>query len=137
MRLFNRNGYTGEIFPQLESVVATKRGPTRVPRTRLQAALGAQVPKGIIQFNKKLVSMHNLEYGCVRLVFQDGTETTADLVIGADGIRSVGSPCLLKICFNISQVVRQSMFPDHELRYTGMLLAVCLCLYIDQLLVSR
>jgi salicylate hydroxylase len=61
----------------------------------LQAALGAQVPKGIIRFNKKLVSMENLEYGGVRLVFQDGTETTADLVIGADGIRSVGSPCLL------------------------------------------
>jgi 2-polyprenyl-6-methoxyphenol hydroxylase-like FAD-dependent oxidoreductase len=39
--------------------------------------------------------MQNLEYGGVRLVFQDCTETTADLVIGADGIRSVGSPCLL------------------------------------------
>jgi 2-polyprenyl-6-methoxyphenol hydroxylase-like FAD-dependent oxidoreductase len=31
----------------------------------------------------------------VRLVFQDGTENTADLVIGADGIRSIGLPCLL------------------------------------------
>jgi salicylate hydroxylase len=95
MRLFNRNGYTGEIFPEPESVVPRKRGPTRVPRTRLQAALGMQVSKGIIQFNKKLVSMQNLENGGVRLVFQDGTENTADLVIGADGIRSVGLPCLL------------------------------------------
>lgn len=100
--LFDRNGYTGEVFPESESVVPKKRGPTRVPRPRLQAALGAQIPKGIIQFNKKLVSLQNLEYGGVRLVFQDGTETTADLVIGGDGIRSVGSPYLLKNCLNIS-----------------------------------
>jgi salicylate hydroxylase len=70
----------------------SKRGPTRVPRTRLQAALGSQVPKGIIQFNKKFASLQNLEDRGVRLVFQDGTETTADLVIGGDGIRSVSSP---------------------------------------------
>jgi salicylate hydroxylase len=88
-----RNGYTGEIFPEPNSsAVPTKRGPTRVPRTRLHAALGAQVPNGIIQFAKKLVSLQNLESRGVRLAFQDGTETTADLVVGADGIRSVGFP---------------------------------------------
>jgi salicylate hydroxylase len=90
-----RNGYTGEIVSSREefSDIPTKFGAIRVRRTRLQAALAAQVPKGIIQFNKKLVSLQNLESEGVRLRFQDGTETTADLVVGGDGIRSVRSLC--------------------------------------------
>ncbi len=64
----------------------------RARRTRLQSALLEKVPPGIIQFSKKLVSIHDLgENKGVRLIFKDGTETTADLVIGADGIRSVGA----------------------------------------------
>ncbi|KAG0650222.1 monooxygenase [Hyphodiscus hymeniophilus] len=98
-----RNGYTGEIVLP-EPGIPRKRGPTRVRRTRLQAALGEQVPNGVIKFNKKLVSLENVEFGGVRLVFQDGTDATADLVVGADGIRSA---------------VRQSLFPDYQLRYTG------------------
>lgn len=61
----------------------------RVRRTRLQSALLAKVLKGIIQLKKRLISLENLDSGGVRLVFEDGTVTTADLVVGGDGIRSV------------------------------------------------
>jgi flavin-dependent dehydrogenase len=60
-----------------------------VRRTRLQAALIAQVPEGVIKLRKRLASLTNIEEGGVRLVFEDGEEVTADIVIGGDGIRSV------------------------------------------------
>lgn len=41
----------------------------------------------------------------MRLRFRDGTEDIVDLVVGADGIRSV---------------VRQHVFPSHSIQYTGM-----------------
>ena len=47
------------------------------------------VPPGLMQFNKKLVSLEDLGSDGVRASFEDGTETTVDLVVGADGIRSV------------------------------------------------
>ena len=71
------------------SNVAPRYRGQRVRRTRLQAALIAKVPKGVIQLRKRLVSLDNLEEGGVRLRFEDGEETVADLVVGGDGIRSV------------------------------------------------
>lgn len=64
----------------------------RVRRTRLQSALIAQVPKGVIQLNKCLARIEDLEGGGAHLSFTDGTEKTVDLLIGADGIRSVNFP---------------------------------------------
>ncbi len=55
----------------------------------LQGALLGRVPPGVIQLGKRLSSLENLEQGGVRLFFEDGTNATADLVVGADGIRSV------------------------------------------------
>ena len=49
------------------------------------------VPEGIIQLGKGVSSIENIENGGVKVLFQDGTNTTADLVVGADGIRSVSS----------------------------------------------
>lgn len=63
-------------------------------RTRLQSALKAKVPKGIIHLKQRLASLEDLASGGVRLVFEDGTEKTADLVVGGDGIRSVRNPSL-------------------------------------------
>ncbi|TAQ86511.1 hypothetical protein B7494_g5166 [Chlorociboria aeruginascens] len=104
--VLQRNGLTGEIVGQLalaKPAFPQYRGQ-RVRRARLQAALVAQVPKGVIQLQKRLVSLQNLEEGGVSLVFEDGEEVIADLVVGGDGIRSV---------------VRQSVFPDHTIRFTG------------------
>ncbi|EXJ89123.1 hypothetical protein A1O3_02187 [Capronia epimyces CBS 606.96] len=108
--IVHRNGLTGE--------VVASSGPTPVPfryqvrrvrRTRLQQALVSQVPGGIINLNKHVLSIEDLGQsqpgaGGVRIAFRDGTETTADLVVGADGIRSA---------------IRDSIFPDHKIQFTG------------------
>jgi len=80
------------------------------------------VPPGIIKLNKRVVSLENLEKGGVRLIFQDGTETTADLVLGADGIRSVRSwliPSSMIGLLTSVKVVRDHIFPDHTIKFTG------------------
>lgn len=87
-----RNAYTGNILSitqHPENSDADTRGAIRARRTRLQSALLDKVPEGLIQFNKKLVSLEDLPGAGVRLVFDDQTDTLADLVVGADGIHSV------------------------------------------------
>ncbi|KAL4819763.1 hypothetical protein BDW67DRAFT_181480 [Aspergillus spinulosporus] len=110
---WQRNGRTGEpvnLDNGSSAALGDQHGDPRYAsirarRTRLQAALLEKVPDGIIQFGKKLVSIQDLGQGQgVRLGFRDGTETTADLVVGADGIRSI---------------VRRTLFPDHQLHVTG------------------
>ncbi|KAL2067583.1 hypothetical protein VTL71DRAFT_2008 [Oculimacula yallundae] len=98
------NGVTGEVLKTTGKQKPLDRyQPQRVRRTRLQAALKSEVPEGIIKLRKRLLSLENLEVG-VKLRFEDGTETVADLVVGGDGIRSV---------------VREHIFPDHTLQFTG------------------
>jgi salicylate hydroxylase len=86
------NGITGDFLKEQSFASADPqyRGQ-RVRRTRLQAALIAKVPAGVIKLRKRLVSLTNIEEGGVNLVFEDGEEVVADLVIGGDGIRSVRS----------------------------------------------
>lgn len=85
-----RNGLSGELLKQTSPspLLPLKYHPRRVRRTRLQGALLKRVPGGIIHLSKRLVSLENLQNG-VHLLFEDKTSATADLVIGADGIRSV------------------------------------------------
>ena len=64
--------------------------PQRVRRTRLQSALKAKVPEGIVKLRNRLVSLVNLTGRGVKITFDDGSETMADLVVGGEGIRSVG-----------------------------------------------
>ena len=72
-----------------ENSAIDQRGAIRARRTRLQQALLAQVPEGIIKYSKKLVHLDDLPNEGVRLTFADGTEVRADIVVGADGIHSV------------------------------------------------
>ncbi len=58
-------------------------------RLVLQEALAAKAPEHLIEFNKKLVGLKDLGKDGVRVLFEDGSETVVDLVVGADGIRSV------------------------------------------------
>lgn len=74
---------------QQPSELLAKYHSHRVRRTRLQSALREQVPEGIIKLNKRLLLLENLENGKARLNFEDGTQSTVDLVVGGDGIRSV------------------------------------------------
>jgi hypothetical protein len=66
-----------------------RQQPHRVRRTRLQSALVETVPPGMIHLKKALKSLVDLG-DSVQLNFEDGSEVHADLVVGADGIRSVG-----------------------------------------------
>ncbi|EHY57823.1 hypothetical protein ABEF92_004299 [Exophiala dermatitidis] len=104
--IVHRNGITGEVVGTSgPSPVPYRYQPRRVRRTRLQNALLAKVPSEVpIYLNKHVVGIENLEHGEVRVFFRDGTQATADLVVGGDGIRSS---------------VRDSIFPDHKIRFTG------------------
>lgn len=84
-----RNGLTGDVLKtKAPSTLPFKYQPQRVRRTRLQSALKSIVPEGIIKLNKRLSSLENLN-SSVKLTFEDGAVTIADLVVGGDGIRSV------------------------------------------------
>jgi salicylate hydroxylase len=91
--LGNSNGFTGKALKeQTFSAPTPQYRGQRVRRTRLQAALIANVPEGVIKLRKRLISLTNMEDGGVRLFFEDGEEVVADLVVGGDGIRSVCFP---------------------------------------------
>lgn len=62
---------------------------TRVRRTVLQDALKSRMPSGMIRLQKRLIGIVPQSGGGVTAVFEDGTSANADLIIGADGIRSV------------------------------------------------
>lgn len=79
----------------------SRQQPHRVRRTRLQSALVETVPPGIIHLKKALKHLSDLG-DSVLLSFEDGSEVDADLVVGADGIRSVSC--------NRSRTVRGMMY---------------------------
>lgn len=96
MKITNeRNGRTGEELHRREKrPVPGVRPPTRTQRTALQAALLAHVKPGVIQLSKTLTRI--VDKGAkegIELYFKDGSVVTADLVVGADGIRSVRPIC--------------------------------------------
>ncbi|CAG7950984.1 unnamed protein product [Penicillium olsonii] len=92
------------IIKHPENSEAQSRGAIRARRTRLQSALLAKVPEGIIQYGKKLIMLEDLPTSGTRLVFEDQTETIADIVVGADGLHSI---------------LRRTLFQGHELHFTG------------------
>ncbi|WVF67004.1 hypothetical protein IAT40_001747 [Kwoniella sp. CBS 6097] len=100
-----RNGITGELLARKYQKVNPDAPPrSRIERYKLQRALLSQIPEGLIQLSKRLSRIKEDAKGTT-LSFEDGTNAGPfDLVIGADGLRSV---------------VRQHSFPDHKLSYTG------------------
>ncbi|KAI1612568.1 FAD-binding monooxygenase [Exophiala viscosa] len=102
-----RNGYNGDVVlkqPWPENAKEDKRGAIRARRTRLQSGLLAKIPEGVIEFNKKLVTVEDLGENGALLQFEDGSEAVADLVVAAEGIRSV---------------VRRTLYPDLRIHFTG------------------
>ncbi|WVQ82944.1 hypothetical protein IAT38_005080 [Cryptococcus sp. DSM 104549] len=100
-----RNGRTGELLLQkFQSADPNSPPRSRIERYKLQQALLQQVPDDLVQLSKKLDKIEETAQG-VNVTFKDGTEAGPfDLLIGADGIRSV---------------VRGYTFPNHKLSYTG------------------
>jgi 2-polyprenyl-6-methoxyphenol hydroxylase-like FAD-dependent oxidoreductase len=105
------NGLTGETLKEqsFAAVIPKYRGQ-RVRRTRLQAALIAKVPEGVIKLRKRLSSLTDLGEEGARLVFEDGEEVITDLVIGGDGIRSVCFSFLLVFVANWYVIGRQGKY---------------------------
>ncbi|KAL2675767.1 hypothetical protein Neosp_011958 [[Neocosmospora] mangrovei] len=101
-----RNGRTGQLVNQAFSPanIAPHQEPCRAQRSVLQQALLREVPAGIINIGKKLITIERLPSGKIELTFADGSRDQVDLLVGADGIRSV---------------VRQFAFPSHGIAYTG------------------
>ncbi|KAF4119295.1 salicylate hydroxylase [Geosmithia morbida] len=101
-----RDGISGVIVKQLRlpSKVPPHRAPCRVHRGRLQRALLKEADASRIRTGKKLKTIDHTAEGKVQLTFQDGFSDTVDLLIGADGIRSV---------------VQQFAFPGYSAKYTG------------------
>jgi len=50
------------------------------------------LPPGTVKWNKKLLSITEREYKS-ELMFEDGTSVVTDVVIGADGIKSLVKKC--------------------------------------------
>ncbi|OAL56510.1 putative monooxygenase [Pyrenochaeta sp. DS3sAY3a] len=108
--VLNMNGRSGEeLHRRQKSSQEGRRAPIRTQRTKLQSTLLSHVREGIIQLSKRLVHLEDLGDDGVKLIFGDGTSATADLVVGADGIRSVTTP----------HVVRDKVWPNYELKFTG------------------
>ncbi|KAJ5976034.1 hypothetical protein N7481_009741 [Penicillium waksmanii] len=76
---------------------------TRFHRGHLHAALLEHVPRESIHLGKKL-NLAEADKNGVTLHFEDGSSAQGDVLIGADGIRSV---------------VRKSFLPDYKLRFSG------------------
>ena len=66
-----------------------------LPRAVLHEALLAEMEDANIKWGMRLVGIKELEQGGIVLEYADGTMETADLVIGADGVRSVVKDYLL------------------------------------------
>ncbi|KAH9216241.1 hypothetical protein DL95DRAFT_435253 [Leptodontidium sp. 2 PMI_412] len=76
----------------------------RMHRASLQKALLKKLPSDVLHLGKRVVDVDVSDERRVIVTFEDSTSVAADLVIGADGIKSR---------------VRKSFVPDHELKWTG------------------
>lgn len=83
---------------------------TRFHRGHLHSALLEHVPRESIHLNKKVTGAVATDDG-VTLHFEDGTEVHGDLLIGADGIKSVRILSLAQKCsFANIQTEDQAVF---------------------------
>lgn len=103
----NRAHDTGEVTWErpLGAYVEEKYGAPYfyMHRGDLHEALASLIPDDIVHREKKLISLRQENSG-IDLHFADGTQASADLVIGADGVHSV---------------VRESLWGAEAPRFTG------------------
>jgi salicylate hydroxylase len=88
---FYRHWKTNEIIGEdfYENVSEPMHYTARFHRGHLQQALLKHIPRDTIHLKKKLVTATVEAGGYVKMEFQDGYTSTADILIGADGIGSV------------------------------------------------
>ncbi|PLB54078.1 FAD/NAD(P)-binding domain-containing protein [Aspergillus steynii IBT 23096] len=101
----HRNGRTGELLISNEQEGTPPRYKhARALRSILQQALLKAVDQSRLRLASRLAKVTELPSGRLSLSFEDGHADEVDLVVGADGVRSV---------------VRKHAFPDHRISYTG------------------
>lgn len=88
----SRNAYTGDVIAELslgDKIIEQFGSPyLTVHRGDFHALMVNALNPGTLKFGKRLKKLTDDGKG-VRLCFEDGSEDYADLVIGADGLRSV------------------------------------------------
>jgi salicylate hydroxylase len=77
--------HAGEVVAEL----GRAKGRRTIARSELLEELLKLIPPDMISFGKKLVELSHLPGEKVYMRFADGTEKTADGLIGADGVRSL------------------------------------------------
>jgi len=87
-----------------ENVTEYFHRTARYHRAHLHQALLEHVPRDTIHLKMQIVSVDVESQDGVVLEFQDGTTVTADLLLGADGLRSG---------------VRTALVPDFQLKWSG------------------
>ncbi|KAL4786124.1 hypothetical protein BJX76DRAFT_143639 [Aspergillus varians] len=101
----HRNGRTGGLVASLgQGDTPTHHLHARALRSVLQRALLQNVNESLIRLSSRLVRIIENANSSLSLYFEDGHTDEVDLLIGADGVRSV---------------VRQFAFPEYKLAYTG------------------
>lgn len=92
-----RDGRSGVVVKQTHppAHVAPHQAPCRVHRGKLQKALLKEVDQDRIRTGAKLVNVERLPSKKLRLIFSDGSTSEVDLLIGADGIRSVSKSYII------------------------------------------
>lgn len=95
------NQIFSEDYAELYSLLGGEILP--IDRSLLQNSLLAELPKHLLTLNKLCTEVDETE-NHARVQFADGTEDTADLVVGADGVFST---------------IRKNINPDVILDYTG------------------
>ncbi|KAM4056108.1 FAD binding domain-containing protein [Hirsutella rhossiliensis] len=82
----------GEVLLDLES---PPTGQTTLRRTDLLDALISLLPPESVRLGKRLRTVEETPGAGPRLLFQDGSSVTADIVVGCDGIHSCVRPAVL------------------------------------------
>ncbi|RAL13418.1 FAD/NAD(P)-binding domain-containing protein [Aspergillus homomorphus CBS 101889] len=101
----HRNGRTAELLlSKGQEGTPTRYLHARTMRSVLQKALLRAVDHSKLRLSSRLAQITELPSGALRLRFKDGYQDEVDLLVGADGIRSI---------------VRQFAYPNYRLRYTG------------------
>lgn len=86
-----------------------------LPRDVLHEALLAEIDDENIKWDTKVVGIKELEQGGIVLEYADGTIETADLVIGADGVRSVVKDYLFNGQYQCRYEYVQKVFVNQKL----------------------
>ena len=86
---------------------------TRFHRAHLHAALLEHVPSHTIHLGKKTIRADASDNGGVSLYFEDGSSAHGDILIGADGIHSVGqhTPFTWRLSANWPAACQTVLYP--------------------------